>query len=255
MESSSIFVGIELQHAWRMYTFAALDANLKLLALRQGRLPEVVAYLAEDEAIIAAISAPRQPNLGRMQRDEIRSALFAPLPGNHSADLRQVEYELLARGLPVPRTPSKTASCPAWMRRGFRLVQELNEIGYAQFNAAGARRQLIETVPEVVFTSLLGHAPFPSESMEGRIQRQLILWDHRLPVRDPMVFFEEVTRHKLLLGMLPKELIYAADELDALMAANVAYVAGRSPKELILIGDRQEGQIALPVAALKERYS
>ena len=173
MEPSSNFLGIELQHAWRLFTFAALDANLKLLALRQGRLSEVVAYLAEGEAVLTAISAPQQPNQGRMQRDEIRSALFAPLPGNHSSDLRQVEYELLARGLPAPRTPANPKSCPAWMRRGFRLVQELKDIGYAQFDAPEARRKVIETSPEAVFTSLLGHAPFPSDQWRAAFNAKL----------------------------------------------------------------------------------
>ena len=111
MAQAQIFIGIELQHAWRLFTFAALDANLKLLALRQGRLSEAVAYLAEGDDVLAAICAPRQPNQGRMLREDIRAGLFAPLPGNHSADLRQVEYELLARGLPAPRTPANPAAC------------------------------------------------------------------------------------------------------------------------------------------------
>ncbi len=246
MEPSSIFVGIELQHAWRLFTYAALDSNLKLLALRQGRLPEVVAYLAEGEAVIAAISAPRQPNRGRMQRDEIRSALFAPLPGNHSVDLRQVEFELLARGLPAPRTPANAATCPAWMRRGFRLVQELKDIGYAQFSPSEARRQLIETSPEAVFTSLLGHPPFPSKSMEGRIQRQLVLWDNRLPVRDPMVFFEEVTRHKLLRGIMPDQDILPVAKLNALAAAYTAFLAAAHPERVSRYGEPEEGEVYLP---------
>ena len=245
MEPSSIFVGIELQHAWRMYTFAALDANLKLLALRQGRLPEVVAYLAEGEAVIAAISAPRQPNQGRMQRDEIRAALFAPLPGNHSADLRQVEYELLARGLPAPRTPSNAAACPAWMRRGFRLAQELMRSAMRSYPTQ-TRRQMIETAPEAVFTSLLGHAPFPSESMEGRIQRQLVLWDNRLPVRDPMVFFEEVTRHKLLRGIMPDQDILPVAKLNALAAAYMAYLTAVHPERVTHYGEPEEGEVYLP---------
>ena len=70
-----------------------------------------------------------------------------------------------------------------------------------------------------------------------------------------MEFFEEITRHRLMHGVLPMELVYAAEELDTLMAAYVAYCVMNSPKNIILIGDEAEGQIALPVAALKERYT
>jgi predicted RNase H-like nuclease len=70
-----------------------------------------------------------------------------------------------------------------------------------------------------------------------------------------MEFFEEITRHKLLHGILPVELIYAAEELDTLMAAYLAFCVVNCPQEVVLIGDNLEGQIALPVADLKARYS
>ena len=74
-------------------------------------------------------------------------------------------------------------------------------------------------------------------------------------MRDPMEFFEEITRHKLLHGAFPMELVYSAEELDTLMAAYMAFSVANSPQETVLIGNQQEGQIALPVARLKERYS
>ena len=51
------------------------------------------------------------------------------------------------------------------------------------------------------------------------------------------------------------EFIYASQELDTLIAAYVAYYAFNHPQNTRLIGDKQEGQIALPVADLKERYN
>lgn len=246
MGQDQVFIGVELQYAWRLYTLAALDANLKLLALHQGRLSEVVAYLAENHPVLAAICAPLKPNRGRMQREEIRAGLFSALPGNHSAEMRQVEYELLSRGLPAPRTPPVGNFTPAWMRRGQKLVQELTNLGYAQFSEAETRNQLIETCPEAIFTSLLGHTPFPADALEGRIQRQLVLWDNRLPVRDPMTFFEEVTRHKLLRGILPDQAILPIARLNALAAAHAAYLAAIHPERVTRYGEPEEGEIVLP---------
>jgi hypothetical protein len=40
-----------------------------------------------------------------------------------------------------------------------------------------------------------------------------------------------------------------------LMAAFMAFCAINCPQEMLLIGDLGEGQIALPVAHLKDKYS
>ena len=61
-----------------------------------------------------------------------------------------------------------------------------------------------------------------------------------------MEFFEEITRHKLLHGILPMELVYAAEELDTIMAAYLAYCVLSCPQTLVHIGDKSEGQITLP---------
>jgi predicted RNase H-like nuclease len=74
-------------------------------------------------------------------------------------------------------------------------------------------------------------------------------------IKDPMEFFEEITRHRLLKGGLPTEFIYTAEELDALVAAYTAYLAASQPGEVLRIGNKQEGEIVLPVSGLKEAYS
>jgi hypothetical protein len=102
---------------------------------------------------------------------------------------------------------------------------------------------------------LLGQLPLPKPTLEGRLQRQVALFEHGEGIKDPMEFFEEITRHKLLHGIFPMELVYAAEELDALIAAYLAWCVINSPQDMIFIGDKQEGQIALPVAGLKENYN
>ena len=73
-------------------------------------------------------------------------------------------------------------------------------------------------------------------------------------IKDPMEFFEEITRHRLLNGVLPLEFIYTPEELDALVAAFTAYLAVSQPSDVVWIGNQQEGQITLPVSGLKDTY-
>jgi predicted RNase H-like nuclease len=69
-----------------------------------------------------------------------------------------------------------------------------------------------------------------------------------------MRYFEEITRHRLLQGIMPSENLYSPNELDALIAAYTAWMAAVQPESTVMLGDPQEGQAVLPVAALKRRY-
>ena len=77
---------------------------------------------------------------------------------------------------------------------------------------------------------LLGQLPLPKPTLEGRLQRQLVLFEQDMGIKDPMEFFEEITRHRLLKGILPIECIYTSEELDALVAAFTAYLAVNQPR-------------------------
>lgn len=246
MENPKTFIGIELQHAWRLYTLVALDSNLKLVHLQQGKLPDILAYLATLDSARIAVSAPTRLNQARLQRAEHASGLFLPLPGNHSVELRQAEYEILAVGLPIQRTPADLSACPAWMRRGFRLYRELENAGFLPYENPVSPRAYVETCSETVFTCILDRQPFPTETLQGRIQRQLALWERRLPVRDPMIFFEEVTRHKLLHGILPDQDILHVAQLNAFAAAFLAFQTSLHPDQVKRFGEPEEGFIYLP---------
>jgi len=88
----------------------------------------------------------------------------------------------------------------------------------------------------------------------GRLQRQAILYGEGLRIRDPMIFFEEITRYKLKQGILPLDQIYAANQLDSLLAAYTAWLVSEKPNEVISLGDEDEGKIYLPVSVLKLKY-
>lgn len=253
--TNTTFLGIDPTAGQRPFVYAALDHEKHLLALGQGDLDDVLAFVAGQRQAVVAISAPRQPNLGRMEQAEIRQSLSPiPRPGRWM-DFRVVEYLLRQHNISIPQTRGNEQESPGWMQMGFKLYRRLESLGYQTFPTHGAALQSLEVYPHASYTTLLGVTPFSKNTLEGRIQRQLILHELRINVPDAMRIFEEITRHRLLNGILSLENLYTPEELDALVGAYTAWLATTSPDQVSLMGDPEEGQIILPVAELKERYA
>jgi hypothetical protein len=140
------------------------------------------------------------------------------------------------------------------MKMGFNLYRRLEGLGFQPFPAGDSTHQYMEVYPHACYTVLLGVAPFPKSSLEGRIQRQLVLNENRTRVPDPMRLFEEITRHRILKGILPDEQLFSPAGLDALVAAFTAWKAVTHPKEVTILGYPDEGQVILPAAELKSHY-
>jgi hypothetical protein len=254
----AVYIGIELMaennRGRRFYTFAALDHNLRLLAIARGSLADVLAFTGGQAEALVAVNAPRRPNQGLMKQESVRQKLTPPPRPGAWLNSRLAEYQLRLPNIPVLLTPQDPEDCPSWMRAGFVLYAHLDEMDYQPYPCEGALRQSLETHPHADFTALLGMPPFGRDTLEGRLQRQLVLHELGLKLPDPMRFFEEVTSHKLLHGVLPLKEIHPPDELDALAAAYTAWAAGCQPNEVTLLGAAEEGQIVVPVGELKERY-
>jgi hypothetical protein len=247
------FVGVDPTAGRHPFTFAAVDSDRQLVALAAGGVDNVLAFLTDHQAAVVAVNAPPRPNLGLVRQNlEKQKLALGQLRGS---DMRQAESELRERGISISPTPSRVETCPAWMQMGFDLYRRIEDAGFKQYPTEKASLQWVETHPHAAFCALLGQLPLPKPTLEGRLQRQIALYEQGIGIKDPMGFFEEITRHKLMHGVLPMELVYAAEELDTLMAAYMAYCVVNCPQNMVLIGDKQEGQIALPVASLKERYS
>jgi len=247
------FVGVDPTAGRHPFTFAALDQDRQLVVLAAGNIEDVLAFLIDCQAVTVAVNAPPRPNHGLVRKNLEKQNLA---PGQlRGSDMRQAESELREHGISVSPTPSRTEICPAWMQMGFDLYRRLEEAGFNQYPAEITPHQWLETHPHAAFCALLGKLPLPKPTLEGRLQRQIALYEKGVGIKDPMGFFEEITRHRLLHGVLPMELVYAAEELDTLMAAYMAFCVINCPQEMMLIGDKGEGQIALPVAHLRERYS
>jgi hypothetical protein len=253
MQKKSLsFVGIDPTAGRHLFTFAAFDQGCQLLALEAGDATDVLAFITTYQAAVVAVNAPPRPNQGLVRKElEMQNPAAGQLRGSN---LRQAENELRLRGILVASTPSKTETCPAWMQMSFDLYHSLEKVGFAQYPAENTTHQWIETHPHAAFCALLGQLPLPKPTLEGRLQRQIALYEHGAGINDPMEFFEEVTRHKLLHGALPMDLVYPAEELDALMAAYIAVCVVNCPQDLIMVGDAREGQIVLPVSHLLATY-
>lgn len=249
-EKSPVFVGIEiLRSAGRLrraYVYAALDTDRELLAIGHGDRDEILAYLGGQGSAHVAINAPRQPNSGIVNQSRTYQNGLPFEEPIQPLNMRMCEYLLQQKGFEINTTPEKVQSCPRWMRWGFRLFQRLAEFGYAPYPNKEGTRHSLETLGDAIFWRFLdGKTALPA-SLEGRLQRQLILYDHELPVPDAMDFFLEITRYKLIQGELPDQDIYSFEELNALSAALIAWLAANQPGKIELSGDPEEGQIALP---------
>jgi len=249
------FLGIDPTAGRKPFVFAALDGDLRLLALGQGDMDEVLAFVAGQRQAIVAVCAPRQPNLHVMQREEVRSQLNPPPRPGRWTNFRLAEYLLRQHNISSPKTPAREKDSPKWMRMGFTLFKRLDGLGYHPYPAEDSQHVTLEVYPHASFTTLLGLVPFPKNTLEGRLQRQTVLHERKINVPDPMRFFEEITRHRLLRGVLPYEIIYSPGELDALVAAYTAWNAALHPEQVTCLGHPEEGQIVLPVNELKKRYS
>jgi hypothetical protein len=249
------FIGIDPTAGQKPFTYAALDNDLRLLALGEGRSEDVLAFAAGQHQAWVAVCAPRQPNQGVMQRNEIRKSL-SPMPATGRwVDFRLADYLLRQHNISIPQTPARLLDCSNWMQMGFNLYRGLEHLGYQPYLTPGADLQSLEVYPYATYAVLLEVLPFPKYTLEGRLQRQLALYEQKVRVPDPMLVFEEITRYKLLKGILPLDQLYRAGELDALAAAFTSWLAANHSDQISLLGDAQEGQIVLPAAMLKQHYS
>ena len=140
------------------------------------------------------------------------------------------------------------------MRTGFSLYKRLADMGFRTYPAGENETQYLEVYPHASYTVLLKKIPFLKKTLEGRLQRQLLLHSLSLPVPDPMRVFEEITRYKIMQGQLPLDDLFSVEELEALMAAYTAWKASLQPDEITRVGDRKEGEIILPTRDLKAKY-
>lgn len=244
-----VYIGLDPTAGRRPINYAILDGELKLLTRGLGKLDKVLEVIRSFPAAVVAVDAPQSPNAGLMT-DAARRENYGLAPASLTwADFKVGEYELRQRGIRLYNTPGEAESAPSWMKLGFQLYGALKEMGYSVYQPGEtAAKQMLEVHPHACYTVWLGRVPMKKDSLEGRLQRQLVLFREDIDVPDAMEAFEEITRHHLLQGTLTLPGLMTHDELDALAAAYTAYLAARHPERVTLVGDAGEGQIVVPIA-------
>jgi len=256
MSIHDIYIGIDPTAGSRPATLAALDDDLRTVRIASLDRDGLLAFVEENPGAVVAVDAPQSPNRGLMRRPDVRRRFGLPPRGRTFGQWKVCEYELRRRNLRIYATPSEARAAPGWMQAGFALYRRLLGLGFAFFRMGETPppRLLIEVHPHACFAALLGHRPLLKANLEGRLQRQMVLYLEGLDLRNPVHTLEEITRQHLLSGSLPLDGLHNHDELDALVAAFTAYLVHQKPSRVCQVGDAAEGLITLPAAVLKDRY-
>jgi len=253
ISTKTLFVGIDPASGNKDFTYATLDEGLNLVSLDDADFEDMLAYLSAQQEVVVAVNAPAGVNRGLVKKKH-KAESNKPDRFFRGVDIRLAEYELRERGISISGTASHEEYCPAWMQSGFALYRRLTDMGFEPFGVEGAERRFLETQAHACFCVLAESSPFPKPTLEGRLQRQLILNDKGLRITDGMSFFEEITRFKLMKGILPTDTLYTPEQLDVLVAAYTAWLATCRPGDVAMVGDPGEGQVVLPVRELQEKY-
>lgn len=250
--TDSVYIGVDVISGRKALTYAALDRDLNLVALADAELEDALAFLAGQKSAVVAVNAPPQVNHGLVKKNLQTESLMSQ--SRHGLQMRVAEYQLRQRGISVRGTNAKESLCPAGVRAGFAFYRKLSKLGFEAHPEDDAPHQWLETNSYACYCVLIGVHPLAKSTLEGRLQRELLLYELGLHIHDPMIFFEEITRHKLMNGLLPFELVHAPAQLDAMIAAYTAWQVMHKPADTIRLGHRLEGFITLPMSSLKEKY-
>lgn len=254
--SEAKFVGVNSTAGERPMHYAVLDGKLKIHVLGKGDLEMMLAVIAGLDDPIVAISAPQKPNTGVMGRAAVRRRFNLDPDGTTWAQWRLCEYELRRRNIRLYNTPSEKEEAPRWMQNGFDIYKRLKRMDFTLLNPDDPVeiRTMIEVQSHTSYTVLLERRPFLKKTLEGRLQRQLVLHLEGLDVRNPKEILDDIDRDHMLRGSLPLDDLHLAEELDSLVNAYTAFLVMTNPERVRHVGDRREGLISVPTMTLKDFY-
>ena len=196
MGSDHLFIGVDIQPGKRPYTYACITQERELEALGRGDLAEVVAYAAGSGSAWVCVNAPGSLSNGSLSKPGI-SDRYQPAPNaRQRKHLRAADYELMLQGVAPFRVFEKRSQPPLWIQNGLALYDQLAANGFQRRPASNVRQLVLEGHAEASYKALLPGQAYPGSSLEGRIQRQLLCSELKLPVPDAMEALEEITRYR-----------------------------------------------------------
>ncbi len=216
------YIGIDVQAVQKPYFYSALNADLENIACGHGRLGDVLAYLSGQTSALVAVNGPIC--FQNAEDDLVQGGLFdADQTSQHKVN-RTGDIELAARGFKPGSSPASGKKVPLWVERSLELTTGIRQLGYRNLDLSESSRTFFETQSDAAYWLATGAMPYDSRSLEGRLQRQLLLCEFGFPLKEPMAFLEEFTRFRLRTSQVPMSYIQPAHELRALMSAATAWL-------------------------------
>ncbi|MGZ9226184.1 MAG: hypothetical protein ACXW4M_11585 [Anaerolineales bacterium] len=191
--------------------------------------------MTSDSIIFAGVelSSGRKPiTFARLEEDLTINALEKWDSSEVIASLQEYESCVLTVNLPSAKQGQELYT---------DLKRKFLQAGFTPFSHKSSPKQWMETNAQDSFHALSGHKLFPRRSLEGRLQRSAILYEQGLQITDPVDMLEEITRYKLVQGILPLEKLPSSNELDALVAAYLAWMSINRPGQIL-----PKGEFVLP---------
>jgi len=256
LSREAMFIGLTCSAGSRPMHYAILDEKLNIQALDAGDLENVLAVIAGLRAPVVAVGAPQRPSQGVMARPEIRRRFNLNPESPIWTQWRLCEYELRRRNIRIPRTPAEVEKAPRWMQNGFDVYVRLQKMGLGALvpDASVEPFTFLEVQSHACYTVLLERRPYLKRTLEGRLQRQLVLHLEGLDLRNPMQILSGITRQHFLQSSLPMGDLHSVEGLDCLINAYTAYLVSAKPARIRHVGDPKEGLISVPTMQLKNFY-
>jgi len=211
----STYIGIDISSGrGHPMAFAMIDQDKVIRLLGRGEFEDAFAFLAGQSEGLLVINDPMLGETLRLQSI-----------GDHNHSAHQT--------MGIPRSLYESMLTDTYTQRQKRLrkqlIQALGELEYIPFPAQHFPKQFAVHHSEAFFLNVLNREPISQKSLEGRIQRQVALALAGLHVPNAMRYYQEITRHKLLTGQLPTNMVYTIGELHALTCALTAWLLEYQP--------------------------
>lgn len=237
----STYIGIDVQASQKPYFYSAINTELEIISCGHGRSTDVEAYLSGQSSALVAVNGPvcvQPPN-----KQSLQGGLFdEPDRDKRYVKVRTGDRVLVDKGFPLTAIAGRI---PSWVERSIEMAGILHRLDYSLYGCGDNPRTFFETHCDAGYWLAAGAIPYSSRSLEGRLQRQLVLCEFGFDIQDPMIFLEEFTRHRLKTSQLPMEQILPAYELRAMYAAATAFLLDTRMEAIEPLGEPGRGQLVL----------
>lgn len=222
-DDQEMYIGIDVTTGTRPFTLAEVNTTGERIKLTQCALDEVI-YATSRPFVWVAVNAPWMSEKAR------------------SGDLRAAVQEQKRTQQFFQASPGSPLKASSHAKNSRLLFSQLEQVLKPDIEKA----RVIKINATTCYRLLLDGQLLPGAGYEGRIQRQLALIRQGIRLKDPMAFYEEITRRRLLQGDLPDNMLYRPAQLNALVAACMARLARQDPHRVTYLGDEDETKIAIP---------